>query len=332
MTSLITKMDIILNLKTKQATLISQVMFYCLVTLMVLLPLSLNATSLTEAPRPSFSFITDAEKKPLPEIKEETIVNSSSETPLLPKVIEPSEITPPSKIEPLQVPINQEKAKLVIVIDDLGYIKRDLQVLMLPVTVAIIPTGPYATERAQMAFENDREILIHLPMLPFNHSNLETDTLTPDMSQAEIARIIEQSILSVPHAVGINNHTGSEMTANLEGMKRVFHALSDKPIFFLDSLTTGKSQVLAAALEFNHPVLVRDVFLDNIQTEQAVNQQFELALSTARKKGSAIAIGHPHQATINVLKRRLADLPEDIELVTLQTLLNSKKTHASDTP
>ncbi|SES63284.1 hypothetical protein SAMN02583745_00028 [Thorsellia anophelis DSM 18579] len=300
----------------------------------VIISVSANASIFTQTPRPTFPMTIQSETISQSDAEANTEINiepeSSKNRPLssLPERTHTSKSSEqqniqqdPKFIAPLTT-ISENKAKLVIVIDDLGYIKRDFQILDLPVTVAIIPTAPYATERAEIAFANQREILIHLPMLPFSRSGLEKDTLTPDMSQTEITTIIERSILAVPHAVGINNHTGSEMTASFEGMKKVFHALSGKSLFFLDSLTTGKSQVASAASEFNHPVLIRDIFLDNIQTEQSVNTQFNLAIAIARKKGVSIAIGHPHQATINVLKRRLADLPDDIELVTLQSILN----------
>lgn len=217
-------------------------------------------------------------------------------------------------------------AQLAIVIDDVGYsTERDRKVFEFPVTVAIIPTAPHAQIRAEEAQVANREILLHLPMLPFNGKNLEPDTLTPEMSQQEINRIIKQSLDVVPMAVGINNHMGSAMTADLAGMRRVFRALEDSKLFFLDSLTTGKSQAKQAAAEFNRHILTRDVFLDDTISEAAINQQFDQALSVARKKGYAIVIGHPHQATINVLSRRLAHLPDDIQLTRLSSLLELPK-------
>ena len=61
--------------------------------------------------------------------------------------------------------------KLAIVIDDIGYRAReDDAIYNLPkeVSVAIIPVAPYATARANKAYAQKRDILIHLPMQPQN--------------------------------------------------------------------------------------------------------------------------------------------------------------------
>lgn len=213
------------------------------------------------------------------------------------------------------------KNKLAIVIDDIGYLSRDFQVLDLPVTVAILPSSPNAQNRAELAHQKNREIFIHLPMLPFSRQYLETDTLTPDMAQDEMNRIINDAISHVPYAVGINNHTGSEMTADFDAMTKVFTTLKSSPLIFLDSLTTPKSQAENAAERFGRRILVRDVFLDNSQKPADINKQLDVAIKLARKNGVAIAIGHPHVSTIEVLKNRLSNLPEDIELVQLSELM-----------
>lgn len=116
---------------------------------------------------------------------------------------------------------------------------------------------------------------------------------------------------------------GSLMTANLNGMHNVMKALSHYSMFFLDSKTIGKTQVKNAASEYNIAVIGRDVFLDDQQKEYAIAQQFDLAIKIAQKNGYAIAIGHPHPQTVNVLRTKLANLPDDIELVKVSQLITS---------
>ncbi len=69
-----------------------------------------------------------------------------------------------------------QAAQMAIVIDDVGYrIKEDREILALPkaVSVAIIPVAPYATERAKDAYNQKRDILIHLPMEPKSKQPIE---------------------------------------------------------------------------------------------------------------------------------------------------------------
>ena len=46
-------------------------------------------------------------------------------------------------------------------------------------------------------------------------------------------------------------------------------------------------------------------FLDDVAEVPAVHKQLELALRDARLKGEAIAIGHPHPATLRALREVL---------------------------
>lgn len=216
--------------------------------------------------------------------------------------------------------------KLAIVIDDIGYRKtEDNQVLALPValSIAILPDSPYGREMAEKAYQQGREILIHMPMKPISHQPLEKNTLTPEMSASEIEQHIVTAIKRVPHAKGMNNHMGSAMTADLAAMINVMRVLSHYDLYFLDSVTIANTRVNEAAKVFTLPTLRRNVFLDDIKAEVQIRKQFAHAISFARKHGSSIVIGHPYPATIDVLQQTLFKLPDDIELVAVSTLLNN---------
>ncbi|MDC9592811.1 divergent polysaccharide deacetylase family protein [Xenorhabdus sp. IM139775] len=229
----------------------------------------------------------------------------------------------------LLLAFNTQAARLAIVIDDVGYrVNEDNKLLQLPVAVsiAILPNSPYGKKVAEKAHLQGREILIHLPMAPLSQQPLEKDTLHPAMSREEIARIMQDAIQKVPYAVGMNNHMGSAMTSNLRSMEKVMQVLSQSRLYFLDSVTIGNTQVTKAAMGTSVPVLRRNVFLDNIQTEAETRHQLNRAIALARKQGSAVAIGHPHPTTMRALRQALAVLPHDIELVTPGMLLNDDQT------
>ncbi|MEQ1965748.1 divergent polysaccharide deacetylase family protein [Xenorhabdus nematophila] len=221
--------------------------------------------------------------------------------------------------------LNARAVRLAIVIDDVGYrIHEENKILQMPiaVSVAILPDSPHGREMAEKAYQQGREVLIHLPMAPLSQQPLEKNTLHPAMSREEIGRIIQEAIQKVPHAVGMNNHMGSAMTSDLTGMEKVMQVLSRHHLYFLDSVTIGNTQVTKAATGTSVPVIRRNIFLDNVQTEAETRHQFNRAIALARKKGSAIAIGHPHPTTVRALQQALATLPGDIELVTPGILLS----------
>lgn len=222
--------------------------------------------------------------------------------------------------------------KLAIVIDDFGYRPQtENQVLALPptISVAVLPNAPHAREMATKAHNNGHEVLIHLPMAPLSKQPLEKDTLRPDMSSAEIERIVREAVNDVPYAVGLNNHMGSAMTSSLFGMQKVMQALSHYNLYFLDSMTIGNSQSMRAASGTGVKVIKRRVFLDDTQREADIRAQFTRAVELARRNGSAIAIGHPHPTTVRVLQQMVYNLPSDITLVRPSDLLNEPQIDTS---
>ncbi|WP_039057932.1 divergent polysaccharide deacetylase family protein [Enterobacter sp. Bisph1] len=222
--------------------------------------------------------------------------------------------------------------KLAIVIDDFGYRPQtENQVLAMPpaVSVAVLPNATHAREMATKAHNSGHEVLIHLPMAPLSKQPLEKDTLRPDMSSNEIERIISDAVSKVPFAVGLNNHMGSAMTSSLFGMQKVMQALDRYNLYFLDSMTIGNSQALRASTGTGVKVIKRKVFLDDTQNEGDIRRQFDRAVQLARRNGSAIAIGHPHPATVRVLQQALNNLPADITLVRPSELLNEPQVDTS---
>nr|WP_246871367.1 divergent polysaccharide deacetylase family protein [Dickeya zeae] len=225
--------------------------------------------------------------------------------------------------------------KLALVIDDFGYRPHnENQVLAMPtaISVAVLPNAPYAREMATKAHAQGREVLIHLPMAPMSKQPLERDTLRPDMSSEEIARILHDAVNKVPYAVGLNNHMGSAMTASLPGMQKVMQAMSAYHLYFLDSMTIGSSQASQAAAGTGIKVLKRKVFLDDTQNVADIRRQFSRAVEIAQRSGYAIAIGHPHPTTIQVLQQMLPTLPADIVLVRPSQLLNEPEPHYAPVP
>ncbi|GAB7195716.1 divergent polysaccharide deacetylase family protein [Dickeya oryzae] len=225
--------------------------------------------------------------------------------------------------------------KLALVIDDFGYRPHnENQVLAMPtaISVAVLPNAPYAREMATKAHAQGREVLIHLPMAPMSKQPLERDTLRPDMSSEEIARILRDAVNKVPYAVGLNNHMGSAMTASLPGMQKVMQAMSAYHLYFLDSMTIGSSQASQAAAGTGIKVLKRKVFLDDTQNVADIRRQFSRAVEIAQRSGYAIAIGHPHPTTIQVLQQMLPTLPADIVLVRPSQLLNEPEPHYTPVP
>ena len=221
--------------------------------------------------------------------------------------------------------IAAEKAYVSLIIDDMGYkFKDDLRVIGLPgpVVCAIMPHGPNSTNLARLAHDNNKEVILHLPMQAMhNNENLGDGALTLDMEKDEFIRTLQNDFDQVPHAIGLNNHMGSLLTQHPGHMQWLMNAIKQNGFIYIDSLTSDHSIAARIAKENNIPYLIRDVFLDNKQNTSYVRQQFNELIKVAKHRGSAIGIGHPHGVTIDEMARFLiAAKQHNIEVVPIERL------------
>lgn len=228
----------------------------------------------------------------------------------------PRDGTPPWLAYAVPMPPQSVSGKpiIAVVIDDLGLDRRrSARVIDLPgpLTLAFLP---YAQELpAQTAFGHAKghELLVHVPMEPVGasydpgpDSNLMKVGLSPD----EIRNRLERDLAQFSGYVGVNNHMGSKFTADRAGMRVVLKELQDRGLLFLDSRTSGQSVGAEVARDLGIPFAERNVFLDNEISRQAVDAQLAKLEDFARQYGHAIAIGHPHDATIEALAAWLPTL------------------------
>ena len=255
--------------------------------------------------------------------------------PVVPKKTEKTEKkeTKVAKNEPKQraeslVAGPVEKTVLIaIVIDDLGMdMKQARDVLSLParITFAIMPGLPQSRKVAELATQNNRDVLIHVPMeYRGKNGKPAPGMLRSDMTPMEFLTTVSDDVASVPGAIGINNHEGSSLTENKEAMKFLMAELKARNLMFLDSLTTPKSVAYATAKEFGLKSARRDVFLDNNSNDPAsIQKQLDELVEVARKNGKAVGIGHPHPATISELRKWLAETDSlSVKIVPMSKLM-----------
>jgi polysaccharide deacetylase 2 family uncharacterized protein YibQ len=204
-----------------------------------------------------------------------------------------------------------ESARLAIIVDDLGYDRAPAEALFalpLPLTLAVLPHLSYSADIAEEAYRRGYQVMLHLPMESNGDLKHEAIELRRGMSPAEVTRVLAGMLETVPHAVGVNNHQGSLATADPQLMAATMSALRERDLFFIDSRTTTATVAYDVALRAGVPAASRKVFLDDIPTHEAVLQQLALAARYARKYGFAIAIGHPHPATLQALEEYLPQL------------------------
>jgi len=215
---------------------------------------------------------------------------------------------------------------IAICIDDLG---EDLagtdKAMALPESVAMsfLPYAETTPFLAEAAARKGHLVLAHVPMEALGPHNPGPMALKHGMDANEIARRLGWHLARVPGIVGINNHEGSRFTADPQALVPVMATLRARHLFFFDSRTGPDSQAMAAAEAAGVMTAARDVFLDDDQSPAAVAAQLELLAREAKRTGVAIAIGHPHDVTLTLLKKWLAE-DHGVALVPLDEAIRLK--------
>ncbi len=200
-------------------------------------------------------------------------------------------------------------ARLAIILDDLGNDRAAADAIFAlpyPLTISILPNHAHSVEIAEEAHRRGYEVLLHLPMQSVGNEMPESQELHPGMPAEDIPVLFEKMMQSVPGAVGVNNHQGSQATADPRLMEELMPVLQKWNLFYVDSRTTAATVAYDTAQRMGVRSGFRNVpFLDDIDEVSAVRKQLELALRGAKEKGEAIAIGHPHPATLQALSEIL---------------------------
>ncbi|HDZ4930825.1 TPA: divergent polysaccharide deacetylase family protein [Campylobacter jejuni] len=213
-----------------------------------------------------------------------------------------------------------KKPKLAIIIDDMANASqvRGLKALNLKLNPSFFPPDKNHSETPKLALKFDF-YMVHLPLAAINYNKPELDTLNPNDSKERIFKKIKQIKKDFKDLRYINNHTGSLFTSNEEAMRKLYEALKNQNIFFVDSKTIGNSKANKIAKELSIPYIQRDVFLDNEDDVNYVKKQLESAVKLAQKKGFVIAIGHPRKNTFKALEQS-KDLLKGVDLVYLSEI------------
>ena len=222
---------------------------------------------------------------------------------------------------------NVPQASIALIIDDLGnHYSRDSAAIRLPgkVTCAFLPYAPFTRTLAEQAYAGHKEVMLHLPMQAVNEEPREAGELTLDMTRQQFIRTLQEDLATVPHASGINNHKGSLLTRHPGHMAWLMQDMErHSGLFFVDSRTTVHTVARQLANEYRIPSIDRKVFLDNVQTTSAIQEQFRRLLDIARREGTALGIGHPHEETLAVLREELPRLADyNIHLVSVSRLID----------
>jgi uncharacterized protein len=244
----------------------------------------------TQSTNQTISYTQNLHKK-LQSILEQNNINLEPKPLLKPKILP----KPPTEEE-------KKKPKLAIIFDDVSFPSQvhDINALHLRVTMSFFPPNAIHPDTANLAALQSF-YMVHLPLEAIEFHHPEPNTLNVNDSLQRIQKRIQTIKQEFPRLHYINNHTGSTFTANKQAMEKLIGVLKQNDIQFIDSRTTARTKAPQVTKEYHMRYIARDVFLDDKQDVPYIIHQLKEAIRIAKAKGYAIAIGHPHPATLQAI-------------------------------
>jgi len=197
---------------------------------------------------------------------------------------------------------------IVLVIDDFGYrndnISDGFLNLKIPITCAIIPGHTASKKFAEKAVSYGKEVIIHMPMESENYSPGEDEyKLLTSMTSELLENKLIQAFESLPEAIGMNNHQGSKATSDSKTMTVLATVLKDRGKYFIDSRTSSLTIGEKTMTSFGVPTARRNIFLDNNNDLDKIEEQINKLANSAKKNGVAVGLGHARKNTLSVLEK-----------------------------
>jgi hypothetical protein len=217
--------------------------------------------------------------------------------------------------------------KLAILIDDVGMNTKTATLfneLGIRLNFAILPFLPRSLEAGNILREAGHTTILHMPMEGSNDTlNDRTEGLIFEKDNPkEIFDAFDKALEDVGPVIGFNNHMGSRFTSNEEKMEIILEYAKKKGLYYVDSNTSIKNKGYKVAKELGIPTTQCNLFLDNSKKVEDIEKQIAKALEIAKKKGSALVIGHYHTNMAEALKNSKELIEESkVKLVHIEEIL-----------
>ena len=226
---------------------------------------------------------------------------------------------------------------VALVFDDLGMDRRRTERVIAfpgPLTLSFLPYAGDLPRQTRAAHAAGHELMVHMPMEPLA-SGLDPGpgVLLTGLSVEENLRRLDHGLAAFEGYVGLNNHMGSRFTGDRAALAPVLAELHRRGLLFLDSVTIPATVGSGLASAIGMPHTQRNVFLDNEMTPAAVHAALMRLEALARQTGTAVAIGHPHDVTLDAVGPWLSGLAaKGLVLAPISAVVRARGTTGLRTP
>jgi polysaccharide deacetylase 2 family uncharacterized protein YibQ len=223
------------------------------------------------------------------------------------------------------------RPKISIVMTELGLAtlatQSAMQRMHANVTMAINVQSPVLSAWLGQARQQGHELLLDLPMEPFDYpqSDPGPNTLLTNMATTDNLQRLLWALRQATGYVGITTTSGSRFTTDTPKLKPVLDSLKQRGLMMFDARLSPHSAVGDLAREVGIPAAVANSRIDQIPTPEAIDAALTALEQRATQTGEAIAIATPLPVTLTRLEQWIKTLPaKGIALAPLSAMVQSQ--------
>ncbi|UUP17506.1 hypothetical protein NTH_01974 [Nitratireductor thuwali] len=213
-------------------------------------------------------------------------------------------------------------ARIALVIGGLGIsqtgTQRAIESLPPEITLAFASQGNSLSRWMQTARREGHEIMIQLPLEPFDYPavNPGPRTLLTEAPWEENAQSLRWALSRMTNYVGVMNYMGARFTADADAMDLLMEELGQRGLAFLDDGTSARSLADTLAPRKGVPFAAGDTVIDGAQERGAILKKLDELERIARARGHAVGTGSALDVTIETVAAWAAEVrARGIELV-----------------
>ena len=206
---------------------------------------------------------------------------------------------------PLKLPPNKKNSpRIAIVIGGLGISTSGTAdafgKLPAPVTFAIAPYGIDLDKLAEHARTENHEVLLQVPMEPFDYPDNDPgpQTLLTSLTSDQNVDRLHWLMSRFQGYVGITNYMGARLTASERALAPVLRETDKRGLIYVDDGSSPRS--VAGQIAGSHSLLFAktDLVLDVVPTPIEIDRALARLEMMARDNGTAVGLATAQPATI----------------------------------
>lgn len=222
--------------------------------------------------------------------------------------------------------------RIAIVVSGLGLSQTGTQTairkLSPDVTLAFAASGNSLQRWMQEARHGGHEILLQIPLEPFDYPDNDPGpmTLRTGVTAAANLKLLRSALGEITNYTGVMNFLGARFLSNADAFEPVMRDLSKRGLLFLDDGTSAQSLTgtLAGAMDVPHGFA--DLVLDNELERGKILKKLDELERIARRNGTAIGVASAFDESIEAISSFMEEAEaRGIEFVGVSALVQDPK-------